>query len=110
MSISYRNILAYCIPFLLLLLSNCAAPAMTGAAVSAGAAAGIYATKPGDLPPADTAHQIPPHENWCYTTMGDSQCYSHPQNTAPDRLINVDPQNRYPLTPRDYHEVVVEDQ
>lgn len=94
----------------LLLLDGCAAPVMTETVVGAAAAAGIYETRRTDGPPADTADQIAAHEDWCYSTLGDIECYAHPQNVPPDRLVNVDPQNRYPLTPRAYHDVVVEDQ
>lgn len=73
-------------------------------------AATILVTNPGDLPPADLESQIPSHESWCYSTMGEPQCYAHPQDVAPGRLINVDPQNRYPLTPKAYHDAVVESQ
>ncbi len=73
-----------------------------------GSALGILGTKPGQLPPADTADQIAPHESWCYETMGWPECYTKPQDGAANRLINVDPANRYPLTPRAYDEAVVE--
>lgn len=84
--------------------------ACTGLEAGAGAGALMYITKPGDPAPADTADQIAEHENWCYQTLGNVECYSHPQNVDPDRLVNVDPQNRYPLTRRAYHETVIEDQ
>lgn len=66
----------------------------------------FYATKPDSLPPADTEHQIPAHESWCYRTMGEVQCYAKAQDVHPERLINVEPQNRYPLTPKDYQDEV----
>jgi hypothetical protein len=69
---------------------------------------GIIETRPDELPPADLDSQIAEHENWCYSTMGRADCYSTPQSVRPTRLINVDPANRYPLTPRAYREVVVE--
>lgn len=84
--------------------------ACSGLEIGAGTAATMYATKPSDPPPADTADQIAQHESWCYETLGYPECYSHPQDVDPNRLINVDPQNRYPLTPRAYHETVIEDQ
>ena len=58
---------------------------------------------------ADTADQIAQHDSWCYETLGYAECYAHPQNTEPNRLINVDPQNKYPLTAQKYWEVVYED-
>ncbi|MDX2028402.1 MAG: hypothetical protein SFW62_07180 [Alphaproteobacteria bacterium] len=73
-----------------------------------GAALGIWGTKPGEEPPADTESQIAQHESWCYSTMGYSECYPHPQDVNPNRLINVDPANRYPLTPLAYREAMVE--
>lgn len=79
----------------------------SGTTVGLGAAAaGIWETRPDEKPPADTAHQIANHENWCYETLGDPACYSNPQAVDPNRLINVDPENRYPLTARDYKEDV----
>ena len=86
----------------LLALSTCGGP------IIGSTTAMMYATKPSSPDPADTASQIPEHETWCYQTLADSDCYSHIQDTQPDRLINVDPQNRYPLTRRAYHEAVVE--
>jgi len=41
--------------------------------------------------------------------MGYPECYPQAQNVQPDRLINVDPQNRYPLTTHDYWEIVYND-
>lgn len=73
-----------------------------------GAAEGIIATKPDQPPPADLASQIPQHESWCYETMGYPECFSHPQKDANNRLINVEPQNRYPVTARAYYQDVVE--
>jgi hypothetical protein len=67
-------------------------------------AAMMVATRPSSPPPADTQSQIPEHETWCYTTMGDTQCYAKPQEVAPNRLINVEPQNRYPLTAEAYRD------
>jgi len=87
------------------LLTGCVSAVIEGGA----AAGGIYATKPSDLPPADTADQMPAHESWCYKTLGEEvECYSQPQDTPPDRLVNVDPANRYPLTGRAYAEVVAQ--
>ncbi len=87
----------------LLLLQGC-----NGTTVGLGAAAlGAWATKPGEPQPADTASQIAQHESWCYSTLGDPECYAHPQNVEPESLINVDPQNRYPLTRRQYYEALL---
>ncbi len=89
--------------FTALALGGCTIPIIEGSD-----AAIIYVTKPGEPPPADTADQIAPHESWCYMTMGDAQCYSHPQDVPPDRLINVDPANQYPLDLPAYHNAVIE--
>jgi len=89
-----------------LMLANC-----TGTTVAlGGAAVGMVATKPSEPPPADTEHQIAQHESWCYETSGYAECYAHPQKDAGNRLINVTPENLYPLTPRAYYEATVEDQ
>ena len=90
----------------LLLLAGCGAPLAIGGAIGG---VGMYATSPSELPPADTADQIPPHESWCYKTMGEEvECYAEPQDTPPGRLLNVDPPNRYPLTARAYADVVAQ--
>jgi hypothetical protein len=100
------KISAYLSLFLIMLtLSAC-----NGTTVGLGAAyLGIEGTKPDELPPADTEDQIAEHESWCYETMGYPECYAHPQSVDPNRLINVDPANRYPLTPHAYRETVQED-
>ena len=69
-----------------------------------GEALGMYMTKPSDPPPADTADQMAAHENWCYVTLAEPQCFSSPQDVPPTRLINVDPPNRYPMNVRAYNE------
>lgn len=80
----------------------------TGLAVIEGSSvAGAWLTSPWTPDPADTQSQIAEHENWCYSTLGYSECYSEPQDTQPSRLINVDPQNRYPLNGRSYNEAVM---
>lgn len=86
-------------------LSACAG--LTGPVIMGGDAAGMYLTKPATPPPADTADQIPQHESWCYQTMGEAQCFAHAQDVPPDRLINVDPQSRYPVDLAAYHQVLV---
>jgi len=80
-------------------LGGCTGPVIMGAD-----AAMIVATRPLSPPPADTQSQIPEHETWCYTTLGDTQCYTKAQEVPPDRLVNVEPQNRYPLTPAAYRD------
>jgi hypothetical protein len=89
-------------PFLNLALLSVAASltactGLTGGVIMAGDAAGIYSTRPDKPPPPDLAGQIPPHQSWCYRTLGNTQCYSHPQNVSPERLVMVDPPNAYPL-------------
>jgi hypothetical protein len=99
------------LPFILAALALLALAACEPVTVAAGGtAAAIYLTKPSDPPPADVADQIQPHETWCYETLGPPACYAHPQPDAGNRLINVDPPNLYPLTPRAYYETTVEDQ
>ena len=91
---------------ILLTLSAC-----NGTTVGLGAAyLGITETRPDDLPPADTANQIAQHESWCYESLGYAECYAHPQAVDANRLINVDPANRYPLTPQAYRDAVSESQ
>ena len=95
------------LPYVLLALAMLTLASCDGATVFSGVStAGMWLTRPGDPPPADTEHQIAEHESWCYETMGYAECYAHPQATDPNRLINVDPPNRYPLTPREYDEAV----
>ena len=99
------------LPFILFALAMLSLAACNGTTVVAGASAiGIFGTKPKEKPPADTASQIARHESWCYETMGEPDCYSKPQRGAGSRLINVDPQNRYPLTARAYDEMVIQEQ
>lgn len=87
----------------LLLLAACGAPIGLGA-WTAGTA---YVTKPGNLPPADVDNQMPPHESWCYQTLGKQvECYSEPQDTVAGRLVNVDPANRYPLNKKAYDDAL----
>lgn len=98
------------LPFILLALAALSLAGCNGTTVyAAGAAAGMWYSKPKTPPPADTADQIAPHESWCYETLGYPECYTQAQNVEPNRLINVDPQNHYPLTPQKYWEVVYED-
>ncbi len=95
------------LPFILLALAALALASCNGTTVmSAGSTLGIWLTKPGEPPPADTADQIAQHESWCYETLGFPECFPTAQNVEPNRLINVDPQNRYPLTRHDYWDVV----
>jgi hypothetical protein len=86
-------------------LSACAG--LTGPVIMGADAAGIYATKPSSGEPADLDAQIPQHQSWCYSTLGDTQCFAHPQNVPPDRLINVDPQNAYPIDVAAYHQALI---
>ena len=67
----------------------------------------MYLTKPLGSQPADLDAQMPPHESWCYKTMGEeTDCYSEPQATPPGRLVSVDPPSRYPLTPQAYQDAL----
>ena len=90
--------------FTMLVLTACVGnPAGLGVA-----AIGIVETRPDEQPPADTADQIAPHESWCYETLGYPECFPRAQNVDANRLINVDPENRYPLTPQAYKDAVLE--
>ena len=55
-----------------------------------------------------TENQFQPHETWCYQTLAEIDCYPSPQNFPPDRLVNVYPQSRYPMTPEDYRKTAGE--
>jgi hypothetical protein len=95
----------------LLVLAGCEAATGVPIGLIADEATGIYLTKPSEPPPADTANSIAPHESWCYSTMGmNVECYPQPQDTPPGRLVNVDPPNRYPLTPKAYAEDLTQSQ
>jgi len=99
------------LPFILFGLAMLALAGCAGANEAVvGTAASIWETRPDKPPPPDLEDQMAQHESWCYSSMGYPECYSHPQEGAGPRLINVDPQNRYPMTPRDYYSTVVEDQ
>jgi hypothetical protein len=74
--------------------------------VVAETAASMYLLRPATPPPADTQSQIAEHESWCYKTMADTECYTKAQDVAPGRLVNVEPQNLYPLTPQAYRDEV----
>ena len=63
----------------------------------------VYASKPDELPPADLATAAAPHETWCYKTLGTVDCYAQPQTNQAGRLINVDPENRFPMTTQAYN-------
>lgn len=90
----------------LLILSAC-----NGTTVGLGAAyLGVTGTRPEEPPPADTEDQIAQHESWCYESLGYPECYPHAQPVNGNRLINVDPANRYPLTPQAYRDAVNEPQ
>ena len=89
-----------------LTLAGLALGGCTGPIIMGTDAAIIMATRPGSPPSADTQSQIPEHESWCYSTLGDPQCYAHAQDISPGRLINVEPQNRYPVTVQAYRDEI----
>lgn len=86
------------VAFSLVVLCGCTGPIIAGTT-----AAVMFATKPEKLPPADVAGQIPDHESWCYRTMADVQCYPSIQDVPPSRLVNVDPQSKYPVDLQAYN-------
>ena len=83
---------------LVLILSGCAAPVAVIGEVGATA----YLTKSSEPPPANLGLQMAQHENWCYRTLADTACYPKPLDTDPERLVNVDPASKFPLTRDDY--------
>lgn len=101
MKILYRILPVLSLSLSAMLLAGC-----PGAPAAGAAYVGMYETKPDDLPPAETANQISPHDSWCYETMGYAECYTGAQPVDPNRLINVDPGNSYPLTPQAYRDAV----
>ncbi len=52
-------------------------------------------------------NQVPETTTWCYQTLADADCYATPQNLPADRLINVQPQSRYPSTAEEYRKTLV---
>lgn len=78
----------------------------TGPVIAGSSAAMIVATKPSPPPPADAAQRIQTKETWCYSTSGAPQCYPSIQDVPPGRLINVDPQNRYPVDMQTYRDAL----
>lgn len=48
--------------------------------------------------PAKPYNVLPPHESWCYNSLGQIECYPEPQNLPPESLVSVDPPSRFPLT------------
>jgi hypothetical protein len=95
------------VPLALAALGLSACTGLTGGVIMGADAAGIYATSPSKPPPPDIADQIPPHESWCYSTMGDTQCFAHAQNVPPERLVNVDPQSSYPVDLAAYRQALL---
>ena len=91
------------LPFILLALAGLLLAGCNGTTV---AAAGMYygatETRRVNSTPPDLADQTAPHESWCYETAGYAECYAHPQIGADNRLINVDPASKYPLTAAAY--------
>lgn len=53
-------------------------------------------------PPLQAERPIEPHETWCYKTMGETECFSGPQNFSPDDLVMVDPPSSYPINREAY--------
>ena len=65
--------------------------------------------KPYDLlhpEPTVVGNDLTLHESWCYETLGQIDCYVQPQPQRGGRLVNVDPQARYPLTTPEYNQAV----
>ena len=88
-------------PLLLLALVGCTPPDL---AVGAGAAVMMYATRSDDN--ATTATKSASGEVWCYRTLGYPECYPTPQNVVPERLINVEPQSKYPSSYEAYNKLI----
>lgn len=94
------------IAFVPLALGALALGGCTPQIVAGETAATIYLSRPDKPPPADTQSQIAEHEVWCYKTMADTECFSAAQDVPAGRLVNVEPQNLYPLTPKAYHDEI----
>lgn len=84
-------------------LTACGGGVGMGTALTSAA---IYLTKPDAPPPAETSSLLIAHENWCYRTLGSYECYTKPQANVADQLINVDPENKRPLTLAAYNQAV----
>jgi hypothetical protein len=98
------------LPFILLALAGLLMGGCSGFNLAAaGTYYGVTHTRPDELPPADVADQTAPHESWCYETMGQPECYAHPQIGADNRLIMADPANKYPLTHAAYDRAAASD-
>lgn len=44
------------------------------------------------------AAKIPPHDSWCYHTLGEVDCYTEAQGHEAERLVAVDPPVKTPST------------
>ncbi|MFA6279920.1 MAG: hypothetical protein WC612_03890 [Bdellovibrionales bacterium] len=64
----------------------------------------------GPQAPAKPYTVLPPHENWCYSTLGQIECYTKPQRLLPESLVSVDPPSRFPLTREAYAKALAEAQ
>lgn len=95
-------------PLALAILALAACGSAPQLMMTGGSTAAMWYTRPGEPPPADPDKQMAQHESWCYGTMGYPECYAHPQPNCGNRLVNVDPPNLYPMTPRAYDEAVIE--
>ncbi len=69
-----------------------------------------WAAKLGTTPPRGPVASLPPHESWCYNTLGQIECYPAPQNFPPESLVSVDPPSRFPLTREDHAKALREAQ
>lgn len=61
-----------------------------------------WAAKLSTTPPRGPVASLPPHESWCYKTLGRIDCYPEPQDFPPESLVSVDPPSRFPLTREDH--------
>lgn len=62
-----------------------------------------------NAPTPATYSVLQKHEDWCYDTVGEVECYPGPQRgIPPESLVNVNPPSRYPLTRADYNRALAE--
>jgi hypothetical protein len=61
-----------------------------------------------DPAPAEDPAKLP--EVWCYRTIGKPDCYATPQPDMQDRLIAVQPYEKFPNTAEDYRKLQGEGQ
>lgn len=89
-------------------LPPCAPAASTPAPEPAPVPQQPEAAKEAPVPKVEQTEQKEPEkrERWCYSTLGEPECFSSPQPNAAERLINVDPPSLRPETRKEYQDRV----